>query len=44
MSYPVQCHRCGAEGQHDVVDPLLPDPEHVAYVCPECDIIYRGEA
>lgn len=38
------CVRCDATGVHDVIDPLIPDKEHVAYVCPECDIIYQGPA
>jgi len=44
MTYPVECVCCGAMGEHDVIDPLIPDPDHVAYACPECDSIYKGPA
>lgn len=44
MAYPVECLRCGAIGEHDVIDPLLPDPGHVAYACPDCGAVHRGEA
>jgi len=44
MSYPVECACCGATGEHDVIDPLLPDAGHVAYACPKCDTIYKADA
>lgn len=25
-----------------VIDPLLPDPEHVAFACPDCGAIFEG--
>jgi hypothetical protein len=36
------CPDCGAEA-YVVVDPLLPDPDHVAAACeaPGCGMIYR---
>lgn len=44
MSYPVTCVSCGATGEHNVIDPLIPDSQHVAYACPECDTIYKAKA
>lgn len=40
---PATCPHCGAEST-TVVDPLLPDRDHVAYECPEGCPIFRGPA